>query len=101
MAGRNRPARASCSYCGGETPSEPIRGPTVHRHEGCSMKKFRTRHVVTPFVVFGALVAGLTGSGMAASTEMPGGTNFQPSSAYVAPTAAGTKLGQYNIARFK
>src|SRR3954451_16870640 len=74
--------------------------------EGCSMKKIRTRHVVTPLVLFGlvlfaALVAGLTGSSMAATSEMPGGTNFQPSSAYVAPTAAGTKLGQYNIARFK
>jgi predicted ester cyclase len=65
------------------------------------MKKIRTRHVVTPLVLFGTMVAGLTGSSMAAGTELPPGTNVQPSSAYVAPTAAGTKLGQYNIARFK
>ena len=32
---------------------------------------------------------------------MPGGTNVTPSSAYVAPTAAGTKLGNFNIARFE
>jgi predicted ester cyclase len=54
-------------------------------------------------VVLGAVVAsvGLTSSSIAAGTEMPGGTNVTPSSAYVAPTAAGTKLGQYNINRFK
>src|SRR3954466_9007099 len=54
-------------------------------------------------VVLGAVVAsvGLTSSSIAAGTEMPGGTNVTPSSAYVAPTAAGTKLGQYNINRLK
>src|SRR3954451_8617990 len=65
------------------------------------MRKIRTHHIVASLVIFGILIAGFTGSSMAASTEMPGGTNFTPSSAYVAPTAAGTKLGQYNIARFK
>jgi predicted ester cyclase len=65
------------------------------------MKKIRTHQVVASLVLFGALIAGFTGSSMAASSEMPGGTNVTPSSAYVAPTAAGTKLGQYNIARFK
>jgi len=65
------------------------------------MRKIRTHHVVASLVIFGILIAGFTGSSMAASTEMPGGTNVTPSSAYVAPTAAGTKLGQYNIARFK
>ena len=52
-------------------------------------------------VIFVTLVVGFTGSSIAAGTELPPGTNVQPSSAYVAPTAAGTKLGQYNIARFK
>jgi predicted ester cyclase len=65
------------------------------------MRKIRTHHVVASLVIFGVLVAGFAGSSMAATTEMPGGTNVTPSSAYVAPTAAGTKLGQYNIARFK
>jgi predicted ester cyclase len=64
------------------------------------MKKVRTHHVVA-LVLFGASVAGFTGSSMAAGTGMPGGVNVTPSSAYVAPTAAGTKLGQFNIARFK
>lgn len=65
------------------------------------MRKIRTHHVVASLVIFGILVAGFAGSSVAATTEMPGGTNVTPSSAYVAPTAAGTKLGQYNIARFK
>ena len=67
------------------------------------MKKIRTHHAVASLVLFGTLVAGsgFTGSSMAAGTAMPGGTNFNPSSAYVAPTAAGTKLGNFNIARFE
>jgi predicted ester cyclase len=67
------------------------------------MKKVRTLHVVASLVLFGTLVAGsgFTGASMAAGTGMPPGTNVIPSSAYVAPTAAGTKLGNYNIARFK
>jgi predicted ester cyclase len=67
------------------------------------MKKIRAHHVVASLVLFGTLVAGsgVTGSSMAAGTGMPPGTNVTPSSAYVAPTAAGTKLGQYNIARFE
>src|SRR3954454_24871616 len=66
------------------------------------MKKIRTYHGVASLVLLGTLVAaGFTGSSMAAGTELPAGTNVQPSSAYVAPTAAGTKLGQYNINRFK
>src|SRR4051794_6887879 len=67
------------------------------------MKKMRTHHVVASLVLFGTLVAGsgFTGSSMAARAGMPGGTNVIPSSAYVAPTAAATKLGNFNIARFK
>ena len=68
------------------------------------MTKIRRHHVAASLVALATVVAsvsGLTGSGMAARAEMPGGTNVQPSSAYVAPTAAGTKLGQYNINRFK
>ena len=67
------------------------------------MKTIRTHHVVASLVIFGTLVAGsgFTGSSMAAGTGMPGGTNVTPSSAYVAPTAAGTKLGNFNIARFE
>src|SRR3954471_13724323 len=66
------------------------------------MKKIRTHHGVASLLLLGTLVAaGFTGSSMAAGTELPAGTNVQPSSAYVAPTASGTKLGQYNIARFK
>jgi len=64
------------------------------------MKKIRIHRVVTPLFLFGTLIAGFSGSSMAA-TELPGGTSVTPSSTYVAPTAAGTKLGQYNIARFK
>jgi predicted ester cyclase len=59
------------------------------------------KNAAATLAVFGTFVAGFTGSSMAAGTELPPGTNVQPSSAYVAPTAAGTKLGQYNIARFK
>src|SRR6478752_7162064 len=67
------------------------------------LKRIRTRRAAASLVVLGALVVsvGLTGSSIAAGTEMPGGTSVTPSSAYVAPTAAGTKLGQYNINRFK
>jgi predicted ester cyclase len=65
------------------------------------MKKIRTHHVVASLVLIGTLVAGFTGSSMAAGTGMPPGTNVIPSSAYVAPTAAGTKLGKFNIARFE
>jgi predicted ester cyclase len=67
------------------------------------MKKIRTHHAVASLVLFGTLVAGsgFSGSSMAAGTGMPGGTDVTPSSAYVAPTAAGTKLGNFNIARFE
>jgi predicted ester cyclase len=63
--------------------------------------KIRTHLVVASLVLCGTLLAGFSGSSMAARAGMPEGTNFQPSSAYVAPTAAGTRLGQYNIARFE
>jgi predicted ester cyclase len=65
------------------------------------MKKIRTQHVVA-LVLFGTLVAIFTGSSMAApGTSMPPGTDVQPSSTYVAPTPAATKLGEYNISRFE
>ena len=66
------------------------------------MKKIRTHHVVALLALFGILVAVSAGSSMAApGTSMPAGTDVTPSSAYVAPTAAGTKLGEYNISRFE
>ena len=68
------------------------------------MRKIRTDHVVASLVLVGTLVtsAGFTGSSLAApTTGMPAGTDVFPSSAYVAPTAAGTKLGAYNISRFE
>src|SRR3954452_24827584 len=63
----------------------------------------RTQHVMASLVLFGTLAAAaFAGSSTAAPrTGMPPGTSVIPSSAYVAPTPAGTKLGQYNIARFK
>ncbi len=67
-----------------------------------SMKNIRKHRVVASVVLFGTLLAGFTGSSMAApGASMPPGTDVQPSSAYVAPSAAGTKLGQYNISRFE
>lgn len=66
------------------------------------MKKIRTHRVAASLVLCGALVAGFAGSSLASpGTSLPPGTNVQPSSTYVAPTAAGTKLGQYNISRFE
>lgn len=67
------------------------------------MKKIRTRHVGASLVLCGTVVAaGFSGSSMAATRDNPpAGTNMRPSSAYVAPTPAGTKLGQLNIAHFK
>ena len=66
------------------------------------MKKIRTHHLLALFL-FGTLVAGssFAGSGMAAGTAEPAGTDVTPSSAYVAPTAAATKLGETNIAHFE
>jgi predicted ester cyclase len=52
-------------------------------------------------VLFGMLVAGSAGSSMAARTSEPAGTNVTPSSAYVAPTAAATKVGETNMAHFE
>jgi predicted ester cyclase len=66
------------------------------------MKKIRTHRVLASVVLFGTLAAGFTGSSLASPRgDMPRGTNVQPSSAYIAPNAAGTKLGQYNISRFE
>jgi predicted ester cyclase len=67
------------------------------------MKRIRT-HTLLALVLFGTLVAGsgLTGSSMAAAgAEAPAGTDVTPSSAYVAPTAAATKIGETNIAHFE
>jgi predicted ester cyclase len=63
------------------------------------MKKIRTHHLLALFL-FGTLAAGFTGSSMAAGS-VPAGTDVTPSSAYVAPTAAGTKLGETNMAHFE
>jgi predicted ester cyclase len=68
------------------------------------LKKIRRHHIAASLVVVGVVVAGsgLTGSSMGAGkTDIPGASNVFPSSAYVAPTAAGTKLGKANIARFE
>ena len=64
--------------------------------------RLRTRHVVGLLVPFGTLIALSAGSSTAARTsEPPAGTNVTPSSAYVAPTPAATKLGETNIAHFE
>jgi predicted ester cyclase len=66
------------------------------------LKKIRTHHVVASVVLIGTLVAGIAGSSMGAGrTDIPGAANVFPSSAYVAPTPAGTKLGKANIAKFE